>query len=221
MVTRIAVMQPYFIPYAGYFRLFATTDLFVFFDCVQFPRRGWVHRNRLPDYQGREDWLTLPLKKAAREIRICDLEFSDKSSELWKEQTDKFPLFKNSAHRLSQAISYIENDPVSFIIRSLEITCASLQIPFNVKRSSELNLPTELKGQERIIAITKHFGAKEYINPSGGRDLYDKKVFAKNDLKLNFLSDYKGSLWSILHRLTSEQSVEVKKEILRNCEHIV
>jgi hypothetical protein len=43
----IAVMQPYFIPYAGYFRLFAASDLFVIYDCVQFPRRGWVQRNRL------------------------------------------------------------------------------------------------------------------------------------------------------------------------------
>jgi hypothetical protein len=40
-------MQPYFVPYAGYFRLFAASDLFVIYDCVQFPRRGWVHRNRL------------------------------------------------------------------------------------------------------------------------------------------------------------------------------
>jgi hypothetical protein len=37
----VAIMQPYFIPYAGYFRLFAATDLFVIYDCVQFPRRGW------------------------------------------------------------------------------------------------------------------------------------------------------------------------------------
>ena len=63
-MTTIAVMQPYFVPHAGYFRLFAASDLFVVFDCVQFPRRGWVHRNRLPDAQGRARWLTLPLSKA-------------------------------------------------------------------------------------------------------------------------------------------------------------
>ena len=58
-----AVMQPYFFPYAGYFRLFAASDLFVIYDCVQFPRRGWVHRNLLPDASGSERWLTLPLEK--------------------------------------------------------------------------------------------------------------------------------------------------------------
>jgi hypothetical protein len=51
-ISTVAIMQPYFIPYAGYFRLFAATDLFVIYDCVQFARRGWVHRNRLPDGAG-------------------------------------------------------------------------------------------------------------------------------------------------------------------------
>src|SRR5437660_8507371 len=72
----VAIMQPYFIPYAGYFRLFAASDLFVLYDCVQFPRRGWVHRNRLLDASGKERWLTLPLEKAARDARIQDLRFA-------------------------------------------------------------------------------------------------------------------------------------------------
>jgi hypothetical protein len=58
-----AIMQPYFLPYAGYFRLFAATDLFVVYECVQFPRRGWVHRNQLVNTAGAERWLTLPLEK--------------------------------------------------------------------------------------------------------------------------------------------------------------
>ena len=41
---RIAVMQPYFFPYLGYFRLFSQADEFVIYDCVQMPRRGRVHR---------------------------------------------------------------------------------------------------------------------------------------------------------------------------------
>ena len=52
-LTTIAVMQPCFVPYAGYVRLFAASDLLVVFDCVPFPRRGWVHRNRLPNARGR------------------------------------------------------------------------------------------------------------------------------------------------------------------------
>ena len=74
--STIAIMQPYFIPYAGYFRLFAASDLFVIYDCVQFPRQGWVHRNRLVDTSGKERWLTLPLAKAPQQVLIRDLRFA-------------------------------------------------------------------------------------------------------------------------------------------------
>ena len=53
--STMAIMQPYFIPYAGYFRLFAASDLFVIYDCVQFPRRGWVHRNKLIEMVAPDD----------------------------------------------------------------------------------------------------------------------------------------------------------------------
>ena len=69
-----AVLQ---VPYAGYFRLFAAADVFVAFDCVQFPRRGWVHRNRFAASHGGLDWLTLPLRKCGRDTRIDELRFAD------------------------------------------------------------------------------------------------------------------------------------------------
>jgi len=74
-MATVAIMQPYFNPYAGYFRLLAAADLFVNYDCVQFPRRGWVYRNRLPDSNGAAGWLTLPLEKAPRSATFGDLRF--------------------------------------------------------------------------------------------------------------------------------------------------
>ena len=65
-MTTVAIMQPYFYPYAGYFRLFARADLFVVYDCVQFPRRGWVHRNRLTGADGQLQWLTLLLQQGVQ-----------------------------------------------------------------------------------------------------------------------------------------------------------
>src|ERR1700750_1484658 len=88
----VAIMQPYFFPYAGYFRLFAASDLFVVYDCVQFPRRGWVHRNRLIDASGRLQWLTLPLEKAPQEVLIRDLRFPLNAAKLLAERLRPFPL---------------------------------------------------------------------------------------------------------------------------------
>src|SRR5689334_25196809 len=78
---RLAVMQPYFFPFAGYFRLFATVDQFVIFDCVQFPRRGRVHRSQVPGPNGTTKWLTLPLARRPRDVLIRDLEFAPNARE--------------------------------------------------------------------------------------------------------------------------------------------
>jgi len=73
----VAVMQPYFYPYAGYFRLLAAAEIFVIFDDVQFPRRGRVHRCEVPRPVGGSnsalEWLTLPLARQPRDTLIKDL----------------------------------------------------------------------------------------------------------------------------------------------------
>src|ERR1700680_3840117 len=88
----VAIMQPYFIPYAGYFRLFAASDLFVIYDCVQFPRRGWVHRNRLVDASGTQRWLTLAIAKGPRGTLIRDLRFSIVAGHVLARCMRSFPL---------------------------------------------------------------------------------------------------------------------------------
>ena len=89
---RIAIMQPYFYPYAGYFRLLYSADIFVALDCVQFPRRGWVHRNQLHDQTGQRNWISLPLLKSNRDTtRICDLKFNSDAKKLFLDQSRRFP----------------------------------------------------------------------------------------------------------------------------------
>src|SRR5580704_13576707 len=90
---KVAIMQPYFVPYAGYFRLLAASDLFVIYDCVQFPRRGWVHRNKLLDASGEARWLTLPLERAPQSVLIQDLRFPPNAAKQLAERMRPFPLF--------------------------------------------------------------------------------------------------------------------------------
>lgn len=181
---KIAVMQPYYYPYAGYFRLFAATDLFVFLDCVQFNRRGRVHRCQ---YNGK--WIhTLPIKKTNRDTTLIkDLE--------WQDGKEK-------------AIS-----PIDLIIGTLQYMCNKLRLPFNCARSSGMLTLSNLKGQDLIIAICKELGATEYINSPGGKDLYDQEAFAKENIKLTFLPEYVGSCDSIFERLAKENPENIRKEI--------
>jgi hypothetical protein len=217
-ISTVAIMQPYFIPYAGYFRLFAAADLFVIYDCVQFPRRGWVHRNRLPDGTGAPRWLTLPLAKAPRDIAIKDLEFASDAQERLSHEIRRFPslgMNRASPSLLLNALGEVNGKPVDYLVGLLEITCKELGFPFRTVRSSTLSIDPSLKGQDRILAIARIVGATTYVNPPGGRELYDPKVFAAQNISLRFLPVYHGSTWSILHRLITEDAAQIVDDIQR------
>jgi len=212
----VVVMQPCFLPYAGFFRLFAVADLFVVYDCVQFPRRGWIHRNRLPDQKCQSRWLTLPLCKAPRDIRINQLAFPADAADRLKRQFSHFPSLQSKSaagHPAVEAMLDPTGTPVDYLERLLRQSCEVLGLPVNIMRSSALDIPREVSGQQRVLAVLETLGAKNYVNPPGGIDLYDPIEFARRGIALNFLEHYKGSYWSILHRLLTEDPAAVAGEI--------
>ena len=215
----VAIMQPYFAPYAGYFRLAAASDLFVIYDCVQFPRRGWVHRNRLPDATGQLAWLTLPLEKASREVLIRDLAFRPGARDALEAEARRFPILAASRpdpHGLVDAFRDLSGTPVDYMERLLARAAAALAIPWRTIRSSSLATAADLHAQDRILAICRQIGASRYVNAPGGREIYDGESFAAAGVELQFLSDYEGSFTSILARLLQEPAEVVAQEIAAN-----
>lgn len=215
---KIAIMQPYFMPYAGYFRLMAAADLFVIYDCVQFPRRGWVHRNKLHLAGGESDWLTLPLAKGERDsTRIMDLQFLPDAQALWRERLRAFPAIRPERQtELFASVATLDISPCDYMVRNLKHACNLLGISCEWAYSSSLNVPAELRAQDRILAIAKHFGATDYINSPGGRALYEESAFADQGINLHFLPDYKGAMTSILERLMLEDPKAIAAEIRAN-----
>jgi WbqC-like protein family len=211
----IAIMQPYFIPYAGYFRLFQASDLFVIYDCVQFPRRGWVHRNRLVDGRGTSRWLTLPLAKAPRDILIRDLRFSPNARELLAERLRPFYLATENrdVQEILGAMRDVSGSPASYLERLLEQAARYLAFPWRVMRSSALGIPPALRGQQRILEIARRLSATHYVNAPGGTGLYDVDAFAEAGIQLRFLAPYPGPSSSILSRIIAENREELAEDI--------
>jgi sugar O-acyltransferase (sialic acid O-acetyltransferase NeuD family) len=212
----IAIMQPYFVPYAGYFRLFAASDLFVIYDDVQFTRRGWVHRNRLPNAVGDEHWLTLRLQKAPQDVLISELQFAPEAADGLERDLRRFPMLRNlsrSAPTLWEALLDVSGTPANYIERLLHSVTDYLSLPWNIIRSSSLNLPPSLRGQDRILEIVRLLGGTEYVNSSGGRGLYDPETFAEAGVALRFLPDYLGPRFSILGRIAYEPKETLAREL--------
>src|SRR5712671_2604438 len=81
---RLAVMQPYFLPYIGYFQLMSAVDKVVLLDDVNFINGGWINRNRIV-VNGERYWLTLPLSKASQNSLINEIKIVD--DPVWKRKT--------------------------------------------------------------------------------------------------------------------------------------
>ena len=212
-MTTIAVMQPYFLPYAGYFRLFAAADRVAFLDCVQFPRRGWVHRNRLTGVNGDPVWLTLPLQPAPRDTLISELQFSADAEQTLGERCRRFPILNDTTEPLVEALHRPHGDVVDYITGLLRHCCAALDLPFDTIRTSTLSIDPTARGQDRILAIAEALGATRYVNLQGGKALYDPAAFSARGIDLTIFEDWQGSHRSIAERLLSESAVTIAKEI--------
>lgn len=186
-------MQPYFFPYQGYFNLINQVDRFVILDDVQFNRRGWVHRNKLYNFNNELSWLTLPLKKKPRDTTLIkDIEFVPNIYHEFKKQLCKFPKFKNIKNVNDLVLNTMLNfqkPAIEYLIENLSTVLKILRIQTIITRASELNLVKEDDYQLNIINIVTKLGGSHYINLPGGKKLYDENKFNAYKLKLSFINE--------------------------------
>jgi hypothetical protein len=211
-------MQPYFAPYAGYFRLMCDVDVFVVLDQVQFSRGGWVRRNRLRRLNGTLDWLTLPLASAPTDTAILDLSYAPQA-EAWESKASRrFGALREPAPQVRSCLPLIKatETPCDSLLRLLVRFTETLGMVPRFIRQSELPLPAGLRGADRIYEICRQLGADRYVNSPGGRDLYDYDAFRRHGVALEFLPDYRGPMESILQRLNDAPAHEIAAEIRAN-----
>jgi hypothetical protein len=216
--VRISVMQPYFAPYAGYFRLMLDVDAFVVLDQVQFPRRGWVHRNRLRRLDGALDWLTLPLAPAPMKALIGDMGFAADIAGWAAKTSRRFTALQDPAAQVRRCLPLVEagETPLECLLRLLTGFAEALGVTPRFVRQSELSLPAEARGAERIYEICRSLDADAYVNSPGGRSLYDPDAFRRRGIELQFLPGYRGSTDSILQRLADAPAGAIAAEIRAN-----
>ncbi|MEA5527950.1 WbqC family protein [Nodularia spumigena] len=188
----IAVMQPYFLPYIGYFQLMATVDKFVLLDDVNYINRGWINRNRICINQ-QPHWFTVPLVKASQNRLISDLEIQSNSD--WKSKLDKTiinnyrktPFFADVYPIFEQIINFSNLSLSAFLYHSLKLIADYLSIKTTIIPTSSVYSKENLKGQDRIIDICVKETADSYFNLPGGKKLYDRDLFRNNNIDLYFI----------------------------------
>ena len=191
---KIAIMQPYFMPYIGYFQLINTVDKFIIYDDVNFIKKGWINRNNILANKNRT-LFTIPLKKASQNELIKDISINIDSFSIWKNKFLK-TLEMNYSHAknydsvlllLEDVFSYDTDSISDLATYSLIVVCKYLNIKTEIILSSTIYCNEVLSGQERILDICLKEGAKTYINPIGGMELYSESLFLENNIDLFFI----------------------------------
>lgn len=215
---RASIMQPYIFPYLGYFQLIKSVDYFIFFDDVNFIKKGWINRNRIL-LNGKEYLFSIPLTKISQNKIINETYLTDYDG--WR--NDFLKLIKTcylKSPNFNKGLELIENvlknnyETISELaIDTVKEFSKYLEINSKFYKSSELDYSRSAKGPGKILSILSNLEINNYVNPIGGKNLYDKVSFEKHGKSLRFLkmnSDifYKqGNLESFIPNLSIIDSV--------------
>lgn len=192
----IGIMQPYFFPYIGYFALIARTDVWIVFDITQYTPKTWMNRNRILHPNKGWNYVTVPLQNSSISIKIYEARIMDVSaahkSVLGKisHYKKKAPFYYKVEALINEAFGGEDDDSLVHLnVRGLKAVCNYLEIPFNYHICSkmDLQLPETMPAGKWAPTISKLLGANKYINPVGGRHLFDPADFAAGGIELSFL----------------------------------
>lgn len=190
---KVAIMQPYFLPYIGYFQLIYAADVFVIYDNIEYTKKGWINRNRIL-VNGKDEYITLPLKKDSDFLQIKDRQLADgiedekkKMLRKIKEVYRKAPFFNAVYQNIETIFSFQNTNLFEFIFHSISQIVSLLGINTKIIVSSTLHVNHDLKGQEKVMAICQNLNANIYINPIGGIEIYSNSFFSNNNMELLFL----------------------------------
>ncbi|KAB2953769.1 WbqC family protein [Heliorestis acidaminivorans] len=189
---KVAIMQPYFFPYIGYWQLLNAVDKYVIYDDVNYIKGGWINRNKIL-LNRKAELINLQTYKASPNKRINEIEtlgndvYNNKLLKKIESAYIKSPFFEDVFPIIIKIINQNERNLSKYLTFSIREVCKYLNIDTQIMLSSDISKNNALRSQKRVIEICKLLKAEQYINPIGGIELYSKQDFALQGIQLNFL----------------------------------
>lgn len=188
---RVAIMQPYFFPYIGYFQLINCVDQFILYDNIEYTKKGWINRNRIL-VNGASATFSLPLKKSSDYLSIGEkvLAGDFKPDKLLNKLAGAYrnaPNFLPVMSLIERVFKGPTDNLFQFLHHSITAVCDYLSITTEIKVSSHIAIDHNLTCQDKVLALCKSVAADEYINNISGQYLYSKNDFIERGIALSFI----------------------------------
>ena len=191
---KCVILQPSYIPWRGYFHQIAKADVFVFYDDVQYDKRGWRNRNRIKTPHGPQ-WLTIPVHSQGaqthhipiNEIPICWDNHWNKDHYLTLESAyAKAPFFQRYKPLLQD---FYTREPELLADFTIDTTLA-LARALGIKGTEFLRASSlDVAGSktDRLIQILSLLGADHYISGPSARDYVEAHKFEAAGIRLEYM----------------------------------
>lgn len=188
---KLGIMQPYFLPYVGYFQLIASVDQFIIYDNIKYTKKGWINRNRMLK-NGSAAIFSLPIKKASDFVDVVEREISPEFNRIkllnqFMNAYKRAPHFEQTYELIESIVLYNDSNLFSYIHNSILQLCKHLHITTEILISSEVAIDHTLKSEDKVLALCNATGADIYINSTGGTELYLRKNFNTQGIDLRFI----------------------------------
>ncbi len=191
---KCVILQPSYIPWRGYFHQIAKADVFVFYDDVQYDRRGWRNRNRLKTPHGVR-WLTIPVHSKGcqiehtpiNQIRIAwERPWNEEHWKTIKSSYSKAPYFEHYAPLLEQFYQRHDEYLADFCIDLTIALAKELGITkTRFIRSSALKV--DGTKTDRLLNILRLLKATHYITGPAAQNYLEEEKFRQASISLEYM----------------------------------
>ncbi len=183
-INRLAVMQPTYLPWLGYFSLIKDSDLFIYLDDAKFEKSSWHSRNRVLVNKA-ATYITVQTTGSRynliNETPLGQPKWKKVHSRMLGQTYAKSPYGKEILPQLVEFISHYEGEFLADLnIDLIDFFCDFLGIETKRVRSSQLNI--DGKRSERLIKFCEHFNIREYISPVGSKEYIEEEEHFKNSI---------------------------------------
>lgn len=191
---KCVILQPSYIPWRGYFHQIKKADIFVFYDDVQYDKRGWRNRNRIKTANG-SLWLTVPVFSRGFQLNQTPInEIKINNEEDWAKKHllsirysyAKAPFYKEYFPLIEEFYSGAPEFLADFTIATTVRLAAELGIT-NTQFLRSSDFPVEGQKTDRLIALLKEVGATDYISGPSARDYIEAEKFNEAGIGLEYM----------------------------------
>ncbi len=190
--NKLAIMQPYFLPYLGYFQLINAVDLFVVYDNIKYTKKGWINRNRFL-LNGKDALFTIPIAASSDFLDVSQKslanDYTKESGHILariRQAYRKAPQFGQIYPVIESIFTHDNRNLFGFIFHAIRTIVQLLDITTELIVSSSLDIDHQSKGVLKVLAICQKLQADTYINPIGGIELYAGQDFRASGVNLYF-----------------------------------